>query len=125
MIATARREPAAQPTAMPALNAAARARLEDLQHRRAEHERREDALRRARRSIPRHDEADLFSRYEITFERQVYRALDALDRLQRRRAPDPAHHERVKAEAVALAELAIRKGVERLKADTAKRTHNV
>ena len=76
-------EPHLQDAADVLILTAARSRLEDLQRKHAEHERREDARNLARRSIPRHDEADQFSRYEITFERQVYRALNALERLQR------------------------------------------
>ena len=69
--------------------AAARSRLEELERRHTEHQQREAVRLHMRRSIPPNDECEQFARYEITFERQVYRALNALERLQRMRAGEP------------------------------------
>jgi hypothetical protein len=77
------------------VQAAARALIADLQRRLAEEDARVEAQQRDMLSIPPINLALLFARYESTLERQIYRALEALERLQRLRAgealPAPLH----------------------------------
>ena len=65
---------------------AAQARLAEMQAQLDRQRADKEALQRAQRSIPYLEEALMFARYETTLERQLYRALDALERLQRLRA---------------------------------------
>jgi len=67
------------------VQAAAQALFAELQRQLAEEESREESLARDARSIPPISEALNLARYETTLERQIYRALDALERLQRLR----------------------------------------
>ncbi len=75
--------------------AAAQTLLADLQRQLAEESARAEAQERDLRSIPLLDEALKLARYETTLERQIYRALETLERLQRLRAgevlPAPLH----------------------------------
>ena len=77
------------------VEAAAQTLLADLRRQLAEEEGRIEAQARDLRSIPPLHEALQFARYETTLERQIYRALEALERLQRLRAgealPPPLH----------------------------------
>jgi hypothetical protein len=59
--------------------------LEELQQAQADKEARELEAARDARSIPDLDRVVRFARYETTLERQIYRALDALERIQRLR----------------------------------------
>lgn len=67
------------------VQAAAQTLFAELQRQLAEEESREESLARDARSIPPISEALNLARYETTLERQIYRALDALERLQRLR----------------------------------------
>lgn len=68
-----------------ALLAAAESRLTELQEEQCRREQAEIARQQDERSIPELSEALRFARYETTLERQLYRALDALERFQRLR----------------------------------------
>ena len=67
------------------LFAAAQARLTVLEEQLAAQQKYQEAAQHERRSIPTLGEALLFARYETTLERQLYRALGELERLQRLR----------------------------------------
>ena len=67
------------------LLAAAESRLAELRQEEESRARAAIARQEDERSIPELTEALLFSRYETALERQLYRALDALERLQRLR----------------------------------------
>ena len=67
------------------LLAAAQALLSEMQVQLAAQQKRQEAVQRDQRTIPPLPEALQFARYETTLERQLYRALDALERLQRLR----------------------------------------
>ena len=64
---------------------AAKALRAELADEAARHRERSHALRQAERAIPHLKDATQLSRYEATIERQLYRALDALERLKRLR----------------------------------------
>jgi hypothetical protein len=67
------------------LFAAAQARLTALEEQLSAQQKHHEAAQRDQRSIPPLADAFQFARYETTLERQLYRALDALERLQRLR----------------------------------------
>jgi len=67
------------------LFATAQALLSEMQGQLAAQQKRQGAVQRDQRSIPLLADALQFVRYETTLERQLYRALDALERLQRLR----------------------------------------
>ena len=75
--------------------AAAQALLEEMQTQFAEEAARELSIAAGRHSIPDPQHALNLARYETTIERQIYRALEALERSQRMRAgeilPAPLH----------------------------------
>ena len=77
------------------VKAAAQTLLAHLRRQLAEEEARLEAQERDLRTVPPLDQALQFARYETTLERQIYRALEALERLQRLRAgealPAPLH----------------------------------
>jgi hypothetical protein len=68
---------------------AAEARLADLERQLAEQESHELAAHRGLCSIPQIEHALNLSRYETSLHRQLSRALNELDLIQRRRAGDP------------------------------------
>lgn len=65
---------------------AAQSLLGGLRAQSADQQARRQSRQRDQRSIPHLNTAIQFARYETTLERQIYRALDALERLQRLRA---------------------------------------
>jgi hypothetical protein len=71
------------------LRAAAEKRLASLRQQQESAQAQEVAIEQAQRSIPFLKDAISFARYEAALERQIYRALAALERLQRLRAGEP------------------------------------
>ena len=67
------------------LRATAEERLTGLRQQGEQAKARQAAIAQAQRSIPRLEDALSFARYEAALERQIYRALAALERLQRQR----------------------------------------
>lgn len=67
------------------LLAAAQALLSEMEEQLAAQQKRQEAVQRDQRSVPPLADALQFARYETALERQLYRALDALERLQRLR----------------------------------------
>jgi len=71
------------------LRAAAEERLGLLRQQQLDEQAQEVAIQQAQRSIPPLKDALSFARYEAALERQIYRALAALERFQRLRAGEP------------------------------------